>query len=82
MNLGNPEEYTIRQLAETAMKVAGRQVELIRKPLPPDDPKRRCPDISKAKRVLDFTPTVPLEVGLQKTCDNFRSRLEIRGATA
>jgi UDP-glucuronate decarboxylase len=82
MNLGNPEEYTIRQLAETAMKVAGRQVELIRKPLPPDDPKRRCPDISKAKRVLDFMPTVPLEVGLQKTCDNFRSRLAIRGATA
>lgn len=75
VNLGNPEEYTILQLAQAAMKVAGRTVELVRRPLPADDPKRRCPDITKAKRLLGFTPKVPLEEGLEKTCANFRARL-------
>jgi UDP-glucuronate decarboxylase len=78
VNLGNPEEYTMLQLAETAMKVAGRTVELIRRPLPADDPKRRCPDITKAKRLLGFSPSVPLHRGLSLTCENFRSRLVLR----
>ena len=80
VNLGNPGEYSMLQLAETAMKVAGRQVTLERKPLPADDPKRRCPDISKAKRLLGFAPQIPLERGMQATCDNFRARLAQRQA--
>jgi UDP-glucuronate decarboxylase len=66
------------ELAEAAMKVAGRRVELVRRPLPSDDPKRRCPDITKAKRLLGFEPTVSLAQGLAATCDNFRSRLASR----
>lgn len=81
VNLGNPEEFTMLQLAEAAMRVAGRQVELVRRPLPADDPKRRCPDITKAKRLIGFTPRVALEQGLEQTCQNFRSRLALR-ATA
>lgn len=80
MNLGNPGEFTMLQLAETAMKVAGRSVELVRRPLPADDPKRRCPDISKAKRLIGFEPRVPLEKGLDLTCQNFRSRLALRAS--
>jgi len=78
VNLGNPEEFTMLQLAQTAMRVAGNQVALVKKPLPADDPKRRCPDISKAKRLLGFAPRIRLEEGLEKTCQNFRSRLAIR----
>ncbi|MBV8759935.1 MAG: SDR family oxidoreductase [Deltaproteobacteria bacterium] len=78
MNLGNPGEYTMLQLAETAMKVAGRSVELVRRPLPADDPRRRCPDITKAKAAINFTPKVPLEKGMALTCENFRSRLALR----
>jgi len=70
------------QLAETAMKVAGKQVELVRRPLPSDDPKRRCPDITKARRLLGFAPRVQLEQGLDLTCQNFRSRLSIRGSAS
>jgi UDP-glucuronate decarboxylase len=76
VNLGNPKESSMLELAETAMKVAGRRVELERRPLPADDPRRRCPDISKARRLLGFHPQVPLEQGLAQTCDNFRARLE------
>ncbi|MDQ3296411.1 MAG: SDR family oxidoreductase [Myxococcota bacterium] len=80
VNLGNPEEFSMLQLAETAMKVAGRRVELQRMPLPADDPKRRCPDISKARRLLGFAPKIQLEQGLTATCDNFRARLALRKA--
>jgi UDP-glucuronate decarboxylase len=78
VNLGNPGEFSMLELAETAMKVVGRKVELIRKPLPADDPKRRCPDITKASRLLGFAPKVPLERGLELTCENFRTRLARR----
>jgi UDP-glucuronate decarboxylase len=78
MNLGNPEEYTMLQLAEASMHAAGKRVEIVRKPLPLDDPKRRCPDISKAKQAIGFAPKIPLAEGLDETCSNFRSRLAIR----
>lgn len=78
MNLGNPGEYSMIQLAETAMRVAGSTVELVWRPLPADDPKRRCPNIDKAKRLINFAPKIALEQGLQLTCENFRSRLERR----
>ncbi|MFI5413636.1 MAG: UDP-glucuronic acid decarboxylase family protein [Candidatus Lutacidiplasmatales archaeon] len=75
VNLGNPRESTMLELAEVAMKVAGRTVDLTRKPLPPDDPRQRCPDIAKARSVLGFEPKVPLEVGLKATLEDFRARL-------
>ena len=75
VNLGNPRENTMLELAEIAMKVAGRTLELTRRPLPADDPKQRCPDITKARSVLGFEPKVALEVGLKATLDDFRGRL-------
>ena len=75
VNLGNPRESTMLELAEAAMKVAGRTLDLTRKPLPPDDPKQRCPDIAKARSVLGFEPKVSLEVGLKATLEDFRARL-------
>lgn len=75
VNLGNPDEFSMLELAETTMKVAGRHVEIERRPLPADDPKRRCPDIAKARRLLGFHPQIPLEHGLAQTCQNFRARL-------
>jgi len=79
VNMGNPGEYTMLQLAETAMKVAGNKVTIVKQPLPPDDPKRRCPDITKARRLLGFDPKVPLEQGMRETCENFRARLSLTG---
>ena len=80
MNLGNPVELTMLQLAEESMRVAGNRVEIVRTPQSADDPRRRCPDITKAKRLIDFSPQVALAEGLQKTCDNFRARLALRTA--
>jgi UDP-glucuronate decarboxylase len=75
VNLGNPNEFTMRQLADIVLKVVGTQVDLVLRPLPADDPKRRCPDISKARRLLGFEPVVPLEEGVRQTCEDFRARL-------
>jgi len=75
VNLGNPGELTMLELANAAMKAAGRTVELVKKPLPADDPQRRCPDITKAKRLLGFQPRVSVEQGLALTCENFKKRL-------
>ncbi len=78
INLGNPQENTMLELAESVIRIVGANVELVRRPLPPDDPKRRCPDIEKARRMLAFEPRVPLENGLRATCSNFRERLAQR----
>jgi UDP-glucuronate decarboxylase len=78
VNLGNPRENTMIELAEMAMRVAGKTVELVRKPLPADDPKRRCPDIAKARKLFDFDPKVALEAGLKSTLDDFRGRVAVR----
>ena len=78
VNLGNPRENTVLELAEMAMRVAGKTVELVRKPLPADDPKRRCPDISKARGLFRFEPKVALEAGLKATFDDFRERVAVR----
>jgi UDP-glucuronate decarboxylase len=77
VNLGNPRENTVLELAQIAMKVIGRTVELTRKPLPADDPKQRCPDITKARGLLGFEPRVSLESGLKATVDDFRGRLDV-----
>ena len=73
MNMGNPGEYTIKQLAELIIELTGSQSELIYKPLPSDDPTRRQPDITLAKKHLDWEPTIPLQEGLEKTIAWFQS---------
>ncbi len=76
MNLGNPGEYTILELAQTIQNLVNPDAELVFKPLPQDDPKQRQPDITKAKTWLDWEPTVPLQQGLERTIKYFREYLE------
>ena len=73
VNLGNPAEFTIRQLAELVGELTGSQSKLVKKPLPVDDPERRRPDIGLAKQHLQWEPIVPLRQGLERTIDWFRS---------
>ncbi|MBI1753329.1 MAG: SDR family oxidoreductase [Acidobacteria bacterium] len=75
VNLGNPGEFTMLQLAETVIRLAGSKSKLIFQPLPPDDPQQRRPDISKAKALLGWEPKVNLEDGLKETIAYFRKRL-------
>ena len=75
INIGNPGEYTILQLAQTIQKMVNPDAELTFKPLPQDDPKQRQPDITKAKSFLGWEPTISLEEGLKLTIEDFRSRL-------
>ena len=72
VNLGNPEEYTIRELAEMVIELTGSASELVFKPLPVDDPVRRCPDISLAQERLHWQPTIALREGLERTIEWFR----------
>ncbi|SFU47365.1 UDP-glucuronate decarboxylase [Methylobacterium sp. 174MFSha1.1] len=67
INIGNPSEVTIRQLAEVVLDVTGSSSRLIHRPLPPDDPRQRCPDITRAREILGWEPTVPLRQGIEKT---------------
>jgi len=73
VNLGNPEEFSMRRLAELVIEVTGSRSKLIEGPLPPDDPKRRRPDITLAQARLEWRPTVPLCDGLRQTIEWFRS---------
>lgn len=75
VNLGNPEEVTMIELAKLVVELSDSQSVLEGRPLPADDPKRRCPDISKAKKLFGFEPSVPLRDGLSRTIDDFRLRL-------
>lgn len=75
VNIGNPGEYTILQLAEAVRDMVDPTAEINFKPLPADDPRRRRPDITKAKTLLNWEPTVPLSQGLKLTIDDFRSRM-------
>ncbi|MBG6155478.1 MAG: SDR family oxidoreductase [Roseibium album] len=72
VNLGNPSEFTIRELAETVIELVGGASRLVFRPLPHDDPKQRQPDISIAKEQLDWTPQIPLKEGLKNTIAYFR----------
>ncbi|MFM7220394.1 MAG: UDP-glucuronic acid decarboxylase family protein [Nodosilinea sp.] len=76
VNLGNPDEYTILQLAQTVQTMINPGVDLIYKPLPQDDPQRRKPDISRAQNFLQWSPSIPLQEGLALTIDDFRLRLD------
>ncbi|MGB3207204.1 MAG: UDP-glucuronic acid decarboxylase family protein [Crinalium sp.] len=77
INLGNPDEYTILELAQKIQQMINPDAEIIYKPLPQDDPRQRQPDITKAKSLLGWEPTIPLESGLKLTIDDFRDRLEL-----
>jgi UDP-glucuronate decarboxylase len=82
VNLGNPGEFTIRQLAELIIEFTGSASKIVHRPLPTDDPKQRQPDISKAQELLDWRPTVPLRDGLAKTIAYFDELLGKEHAAA
>jgi UDP-glucuronate decarboxylase len=71
INLGNPEEFTIRQLAEQVVALTGSRSKIVHRPLPQDDPRQRRPDISRANSVLDWAPRTPLHEGLKRTIGYF-----------
>jgi len=73
VNLGNPDEFTIRRLAELVVELTGSTSKLVRQPLPQDDPVRRRPDITLARKRLDWQPNVPLREGLAKTIEWFQT---------
>ena len=75
VNLGNPVEFTIRQLAETVIALTGASSKIVYRPLPEDDPRQRCPDISLAKELLAWVPRVQLRDGLMKTIEYFEQLL-------
>jgi UDP-glucuronate decarboxylase len=79
INIGNPMEIPVRELAERVIKQVGSKSKLVFRPLPVDDPLQRCPDITQAKKVLGWEPKVPLEVGLEKTIAYFDKLLTERG---
>ncbi len=77
VNLGNPDEITINQLAHTIMRLTGSRSEIVYTPLPQDDPRRRCPDITRATSLLHgWTPCVPLEEGLYRTINYFKKSIQ------
>lgn len=75
INFGNPVEKTVRELADMVIEQTKSKSKIVFKKLPTDDPKRRCPDISKAKKICGWQPTINLEDGLNKTIANFKERL-------
>jgi dTDP-glucose 4,6-dehydratase len=81
-NIGNPNEFTIRELAELVLEMTGSDSELAELPLPADDPKVRRPDITVARAVLDWEPKVELRAGLARTIPDFRALVEREGAVA
>lgn len=76
INLGNPGEFTIKQLAEEVIKICGSKSGLTHLPLPADDPRQRKPDISKAQTLLKWNPTIPLHEGLERTVADFKERVK------
>ena len=73
VNLGNPYEFTMKELAEKVLALTNSKSQIIFKPLPEDDPKQRQPDISQAKKLLNWEPSIQLEEGLKKTIAYFDS---------
>jgi UDP-glucuronate decarboxylase len=71
INIGNPREFTVRELAEKVIELTGSRSTIVEQPLPQDDPRQRQPDISKARQVLGWNPKIGLEDGLVTTIDYF-----------
>jgi dTDP-glucose 4,6-dehydratase len=83
VNLGNPEEFTVTAFAQLVLRVTGSDSPVEHLPLPVDDPTRRCPDIARASQVLGWQPQIPVEDGVRRTVEWFRSRPEeVRMASA
>jgi UDP-glucuronate decarboxylase len=75
INLGNPNEFKIFELANIVKEITGSKSEIINSPLPQDDPKQRCPDISLAKTILNWEPKVQLREGIEKTSEYFKKKI-------
>lgn len=75
VNLGNPGEFTISELADEVLRLTGSKSVLVKRPKPQDDPKRRKPDIARAQALLGWTPKIPLVQGLERTMQHFRNEL-------
>ncbi|HSY58561.1 MAG TPA: GDP-mannose 4,6-dehydratase, partial [Terriglobales bacterium] len=75
VNIGNPHEITIMEFAERVRALVGSKEPIVFRPLPQDDPKQRCPDIAKARRILKWEPRINLEEGLQRTYEYFRKKV-------
>jgi len=75
VNIGNPDEITIKDFAEEVVALTGTKSKIIYEPLPADDPKQRRPDITKAKAILGWEPQVPRSEGLKRTLDYFKGKV-------
>ena len=82
VNVGNPVEYPVREIAEMVIDISGSTSELVFEPLPEDDPKQRCADISRAREILGWEPRLPARAGLKKTIEWFDHRLSDHRETA
>lgn len=80
VNLGNPGEFTVRELADIILRMTRSRSEIVHKPLPVDDPVKRRPDIGRAQAVLGWQPNVPLEQGLKRMIAHFKTELQLTGA--
>ena len=76
VNIGNPPEMTIEQIARVIIEMTGSKSQIVYKPLPEDDPKVRKPDITRARTLLGWEPKVPLDEGLGKTIEYFRQKVQ------
>jgi dTDP-glucose 4,6-dehydratase len=76
VNIGNPHEVTIEQIARTIISLVGSTSRIVYRPLPQDDPKQRKPDITRARTLLGWEPKIGLEEGLARTVGYFKSKLE------
>jgi UDP-glucuronate decarboxylase len=81
VNLGNPQEYTILELAKLILSMTGSKSKIVHRPLPQDDPRQRKPDISEAHRLLNWKPTIPVPDGLKRTIAYFEKLLSEEGVT-
>jgi UDP-glucuronate decarboxylase len=82
INLGNPKEFTVLQLASLVVELTGSRSRIVHRPRPQDDPRQRRPDISKASDLLKWAPRTPLDEGLRKTINYFEKLLSDQRLTA
>jgi nucleoside-diphosphate-sugar epimerase len=80
VNIGNPQEHTVREIAEMVIELSGSGGEIIHEPLPEEDPRRRCPDITRARETLGWEPRIPAREGLEKTLSWFAQRSGVSSA--